>query len=81
MTPAAALRDAQNSIRREPQWRAPFYWAAFTLQGEYRRPVGPSGFAAVYRKAFAAGGSLLAACGVAAWLYQRRRRRRRAARA
>jgi CHAT domain-containing protein len=40
MTPAAALRAAQNSIRQEPQWRAPYFWAAFTLQGEYRQVIG-----------------------------------------
>jgi CHAT domain-containing protein len=39
MTSAAALREAQNSIRQQPQWRAPHYWAAFTLQGEYRQVV------------------------------------------
>ena len=39
MTPAAALQAAQNSIRQEPQWRSPYYWAAFTLQGEYRQVI------------------------------------------
>jgi len=39
MTPAAALRAAQNSIREQPQWRAPYYWAAFTLQGDYRQVI------------------------------------------
>ena len=33
-TPAAALRDAQESLRREPAWEAPFYWAGFVLQGD-----------------------------------------------
>lgn len=48
MTPAAALRAAQNSIRQEPQWRSPYFWAAFTLQGEYRQVIKPvrSGFTA-----------------------------------
>jgi CHAT domain-containing protein len=41
MTPAAALRAAQNSIRQEPQWRSPYFWAAFTLQGEYRGVIKP----------------------------------------
>jgi hypothetical protein len=36
MTPAEALRAAQNSIRDEPQWSAPYFWAAFTLQGDYQ---------------------------------------------
>ena len=33
LTPAAALRAAQSEMRRQPRWRAPYYWAAFTLQG------------------------------------------------
>jgi CHAT domain-containing protein len=41
-TPAEALRAAQNSIRQEPQWSAPHYWAGFTLQGEYRYVVNSS---------------------------------------
>lgn len=39
MTPAAALRAAQNSIRQKPQWNSPYYWAAFTLQGDYRQVI------------------------------------------
>jgi hypothetical protein len=41
--PAEALRAAQNSIRSEPQWSSPYYWAAFTLQGEYRNPISLDG--------------------------------------
>lgn len=36
MRPAAALRAAQLSMHADPRWKAPFYWAAFTLQGEWR---------------------------------------------
>ncbi len=36
MTPAKALRAAQNDLRRDPRWRAPYYWAAFALHGEWR---------------------------------------------
>lgn len=35
-SPAAALREAQLDMWREDRWRAPFYWAAFSLQGEWR---------------------------------------------
>lgn len=35
-SPAAALREAQNAIRTQERWRAPYYWAGFTLQGEWR---------------------------------------------
>src|SRR5262249_10145420 len=33
---AEALRAAQLKFRRDPRWRAPYYWAPFTLQGEYK---------------------------------------------
>lgn len=41
-SPAAALREAQLAIRSDRRWRAPYYWAAFVLQGDWRdasRPV------------------------------------------
>jgi CHAT domain-containing protein len=34
--PAEALRAAQLSLMKEPKYASPFYWAAFTLQGEWR---------------------------------------------
>jgi len=34
-TPAAALRAAQLEMYRQPEWRSPYYWAAFVVQGEY----------------------------------------------
>jgi CHAT domain-containing protein len=34
--PAAALRAAQDSLRREPGWEAPYFWAGFVLQGDWR---------------------------------------------
>jgi CHAT domain-containing protein/Tfp pilus assembly protein PilF len=34
--PAAALRSAQVALWRTNGWDAPYYWAAFTLQGEWR---------------------------------------------
>ena len=35
LLPAAALREAQVSMWREKRWQAPYYWAAFVLQGEW----------------------------------------------
>ncbi len=32
----AALRRAQRELLREPAWSAPYYWAGFVLQGEWR---------------------------------------------
>lgn len=35
LPPAAALKTAKEYVQQQPQWRAPFFWAAFVLQGEY----------------------------------------------
>ena len=34
--PAAALRSAQLSALKDKRWQSPYYWAAFTLQGEWK---------------------------------------------
>jgi CHAT domain-containing protein/tetratricopeptide (TPR) repeat protein len=34
-TPAASLREAQIQMFRQEQWRSPYYWAAFVIQGEW----------------------------------------------
>ncbi len=34
--PAAALRAAQVEMWKQKQWQSPYYWAAFTMQGEWR---------------------------------------------
>jgi CHAT domain-containing protein len=36
LSPAAALRAAQIEIRKESRWSAPYYWAAFQIEGEWR---------------------------------------------
>ncbi|HSK81051.1 MAG TPA: CHAT domain-containing tetratricopeptide repeat protein [Thermoanaerobaculia bacterium] len=33
---AAALQQAQLSMMREPRWSAPYYWAGFILEGDWR---------------------------------------------
>jgi CHAT domain-containing protein len=34
-SPAAALRAAQLAMWQKQRWRAPYFWGAFVLQGEY----------------------------------------------
>jgi CHAT domain-containing protein len=34
--PAAALRAAQVEMWKQKKWQSPYYWAAFTMQGEWR---------------------------------------------
>ncbi len=36
-TPAAALQAAQATLRQEPRWAAPYFWAGFVLQGDWRK--------------------------------------------
>lgn len=36
LRPAAALREAQLELRREPELRDPYYWAAFAVYGDWR---------------------------------------------
>ncbi len=35
LSPAAALRAAQIELWNQKQWRSPYYWAAFVVQGEW----------------------------------------------
>jgi CHAT domain-containing protein len=36
LEPAAALHSAQMKLSREKRWSAPYYWAGFILQGEWK---------------------------------------------
>ena len=36
LSAAGALRQAQLSIWKQKQWREPYYWASFVLQGEWK---------------------------------------------
>lgn len=40
LPPAAALKTAKWEMWKQQRWRPPFYWAAFTLQGEYATDLG-----------------------------------------
>jgi CHAT domain-containing protein len=37
LTPAAALREAQLKMWEQKRWQAPYYWAAFVIQGQYNQ--------------------------------------------
>jgi CHAT domain-containing protein/tetratricopeptide (TPR) repeat protein len=39
MPPAAALRSAKLKMMRDKDWGAPYYWAGFVVQGEYRNHI------------------------------------------
>lgn len=43
LSPAAALRASKVAMWRQKRWRSPYYWSAFVLQGEYKRPPRSNG--------------------------------------
>ncbi|BFM38659.1 CHAT domain-containing tetratricopeptide repeat protein [Synechocystis sp. LKSZ1] len=36
LSPARALQQAQQALKQNPQFASPYYWAGFTLQGEWK---------------------------------------------
>lgn len=75
MRPADALRAAQNTMRTTSPWQSPHFWAAFTLQGEYRQPIRipqPTGAPLKVQHAVGAALLLLLLTGIG-WGYWRRR--------
>ncbi|HEX7331247.1 MAG TPA: CHAT domain-containing protein [Pyrinomonadaceae bacterium] len=74
LAPAEALREAQNTVRQNPMWQSPHFWAGFTLQGEFKEPIklpAPSGAPLRVQNAVG-GGFLLALLGGIAWGFKRR---------
>ena len=47
LPPAAALREAQLWMSQQERWRAPYFWAAFIIQGRYDQ-VQNVGFSSTY---------------------------------
>lgn len=43
LTPSAALKRAKVTMWRQERWHAPYYWAAFVLQGEYKETIKAGG--------------------------------------
>lgn len=39
LPPSTALRKAKEAMWQQPRWRAPYFWAAFVIQGEYRNAI------------------------------------------
>lgn len=76
MRPAAALREAQNTLRQDPHWSSPHYWAGFTLQGEFKESIKlppPTTAPAAIQNAVG-GGLLITLLAGIGWGYWRRRK-------
>ena len=74
MGPAAALRDAQNKIRSQPEWSSPYYWAAFSYQGDYdlRINITPAQGVRSYGWVIAGGPIIILLFGATYWYFRRR---------
>jgi len=75
MRPAEALRAAQNTLRENPQWKSPHFWAGFILQGEFKEPIrlpAPTGAPRFVQNAVGAALLLMLLLGIA-WGFWRRR--------
>ena len=81
MGPSQALREAQNYIRSQPGWSAPYFWAGFTFQGDYDLTISVAPVAKERSWKLIAGVTLiaLAATVAVAWFLWRRSRFRRQA--
>jgi CHAT domain-containing protein/predicted negative regulator of RcsB-dependent stress response len=74
MRPAEALRSAQNTLRQNPEWQSPHFWAGFVLQGEFKEPIrmpAPSGAPRAVQNTVGIAFLLLLLTGIA-WGYLRR---------
>ncbi|HJP90738.1 MAG TPA: CHAT domain-containing tetratricopeptide repeat protein [Pyrinomonadaceae bacterium] len=81
MKPGEALRAAQNSIRERPDrpdWHSPYFWAAFTIQGEYDQIIKPQPRGLALRWKVLIAVALLMTMTAGLW-YGRRRRLRKSA--
>src|ERR1700752_871037 len=75
MRPAEALRAAQNTLRLNPAWQSPHFWAGFILQGEFKEPIrlpAPPGAPGAVQNAVVGALLLMLLIGIG-WGFRRRR--------
>jgi CHAT domain-containing protein/Tfp pilus assembly protein PilF len=73
--PSSALRQAKLAMWNKEQWQAPYYWASFGLQGEYREHLTPLAVDAEFKGFWIVIPVLL--LGLAAYVFLRLRAHRR----
>lgn len=69
LTPSDSLRKAQLELMQNPQFKSPFYWAAFTVQGEFRKPISVSYYPYYFKV-----GLLLLLAGVGVYWFLRKKK-------
>ena len=72
LSPSMALRQAKLKMYSQRQWRSPYYWSAFVIQGEFR--PSESSWSSVFNTRNVM--TILAILGLAFWLVSTRFRRR-----
>lgn len=72
MSTGAALRTAKLKMIKEKQWRAPYYWAGFVLQGEYTNRIAVNDDSSVHPAWFLLALLVLLSGGI---VFRKRRRR------
>jgi CHAT domain-containing protein len=75
LSPAASLRESQLAMWRQKRWHAPYYWAAFVIQGQYNHRATPG--RRLTAGQIATGAAVTSVLCVIAFLFSRRRRARR----
>lgn len=70
-SPAAALRRAQLAMWQQRRWHAPYYWAAFVLQGDYEGTIHLQETRSTRWRQVAIGAGIVIALAVAFLLWKR----------
>ena len=73
-SPAAALRTAQLAMWQQRRWHAPYYWAAFVLQGDYEGAIHLQEKRSTRWRQVAVGGGIVIALAVVFLLWKRKPR-------
>jgi len=71
-SPAAALRTAQLAMWQQRRWHAPYYWAAFVLQGDYEGTIHVQEKSSTRWRQVALGAGIVIALAVVFLLWKRR---------
>jgi hypothetical protein len=71
--PSTALRIAKQRIRQESQWSAPYFWAGFIFNGEYKEQISVNRTSDRSGRAIVLMMLLLVSSGVIVQRYRRRR--------
>jgi CHAT domain-containing protein/Tfp pilus assembly protein PilF len=73
LSPAAALRKAQLEMSKQKRWQSPYYWSAFTIQGQYLPAAKAKYFTSTRMVMWGGVAAVLAIAGFFVWRVRRSR--------